>query len=687
MNRFRDDAAAPPVEPPPAPAAHPPMPAHSSGMRRRPPHEPIVPAYHPSATERLGTAFRARKREIFAIVALVLALALGVVGTTIGMVRAARQRDAAERARAEADRLRGAAEARGRDAAAVADFHETVFGSLNPWGADRASEVSVEQFLDVAAAKLDAGTLSGQKEGEARIRATLGHGYAGLSLPARAEKQLRRALDIRRELSGRRDDAEVARLMNALSSVLLSLGPAHVQEAEQLATAALDMRRRVYGPDHKEVADSLDQVSAVARVRRDYYTAERRVDEAIAMRRRHPDDPKARTGLASSLTNRAILSWRKGELTATIRDLREAMDNYRGEIPGDHLLLGVLHSRLGAAYAADGHWADAMREFRQSVDVRRRHRPESHGDITEPFRRLVVITWEQGDFDGAQALLTERESRLRAIPNCPAEPLTEVYGQFVGLYQAWGKPEQAAPWSGKFRDSIGREIAEASAVVEKDPSRAKGYFDRAKLYVRAGQFREASADYQRGIQIDPTDHWPWYYEGCLLAYLDDEPAYRRHCADMLQRFGASSDGHILDCTVKTCSLLPNGAGGEPARLNQMANQVWALGAKDERNVTWFRLLKGMAEYRAGNAEPATNWLTATLQPVLPHRTATVELYLAMACRKLGKTDQARAALASAEQRVAQSTPKPGVGDLAEGGIENWLICQTALREARSTVSK
>jgi tetratricopeptide (TPR) repeat protein len=362
------------------------------------------------------------------------------------------------------------------------------------------------------------------------------------------------------------------------------------------------------------------------------------------------------------------------------------MDNYRGEIPDDHLLLGVLHSRLGAAYAADGHWADATRHFRQSVDVRRRHRPESHGDITDPFRRLVVITWEQGDFAGAEALLTDREARLRGIANCPAEPLTEVCGQFVGLYQAWGKPERIEPWSRKFRDSIAREIAETSALIQKNPSRAKGYFDRAKLYVRAGRFNEASADYQRGIQIDPSDHWPWYYEGCLLAYLNDEPAYRQHCAGMLQRFGSSSDGHILDCTVKTCSLLPNGAGGDPSRLNQMANQVWALGAKDERNVTWFRLLKGMAEYRAGNPEPAINWLVATLEPVLPHRTATVELLLAMAYHRLGKTADAQASLASAEQRIERNTPRPGVGDLAEGGIENWLICQTALREGRATLA-
>lgn len=656
-------------------------------MRRRHAHGPIIAEYHPTGAERLGATLRAHKFGIAATVALLVLLVLGIIGTTAGMMRAARQRDAALAARAEAERLRAAAESRQREATAVSGFLEAVLGSVNPWGADRASEVSVEQMLDAAAAKLDDGLLRGQKEGEARVRATLGVAYAGLALPGRAEPQLRRAMELQRDLHPRGDHAEVARVMNVLSSVLLSFGPRKADEAEQLATAGLEMRRRLFGPEHKEVADSLDAVSAVCLARRDYFTAERRADEAVAMRRRLPPELRAKSGLALSLTNRAMLLWRKGEVTATIRDLREAMDNYRGEIPDDHLHLGVLHSRLGAAHFAAGNRPEAVRHFRQAIDIRRKHRPESHGDIAEPFRRLVVMLWEQDEFDAAEKLLKDREARLGAINDCPPEPTSEVCGQFVGLYQAWGKPEQAALWGKRTQESLAREVALATAQIERRPNQARPYADRAKLRVRAGQFKDAAADFSRAIAIDPADHWPWYYHGCLLAYLGDEPAYKAHCAQMVQRFGSAVDGHLLDCTVKTCSLLPNGAGGDPERLNQIANQVWALGSKDERNVAWFRLLKGMAEYRAGGHERAINWLTASLQPALPHRSATGELYLAMAYHRMGKTDDARAALARAEDRVQRLTPKPGVGDLAEGGIENWLICQTALREARAVVGK
>jgi tetratricopeptide (TPR) repeat protein len=657
-------------------------------LRRRHAHEPVVPAYHPSAGERLGAAFRNHRREIFAVTALVVALVLGIIGTTAGMVRAARQRDAALAARAEADRLRTVAEAGRREAAAVSDFLEAVLGSVNPWGADKATEVSVEQMLDVAAKKLDGGALAGQADAEARVRATLGHAYAGLGVQGRAEPQFRKALALQKNLDPRGDSPDVARSMNALAGVLISNGaPAKVAEAEKLAGAALEMRRRIWGEEHKEVADSLDTLSAALRVKRDYSTAERRVEEALAMRRRLPPDPAARTGLAGSLTNRAILMWRRGELTQTIADLREAMEIDRAALPEDHLLLGALHARLGAAYSSAGKRPEAIDEFRQSVDVLRRHRTEAASDIGDAFGKMAVLMVEQGQYPQAEQLLIDRDARLRALPDCPADVRSDLCGRFVCLYQAWGKPDKVQPWAQNLRDSFVREIAAATAQVDKSPKKAKPYFDRAKLRVRAGQFREAADDYAKGLALDGNDHWPWFYDGCLLAYLGDELAYRNHCAKMLERFSSSPDGHVLDCTVKTCDLLPNGAGGDAQRLNQIANQVWALGSKDERNAAWFRLLKGMAEFRAGSPDRAINWLTGALAPDLPHRTATAELYLAMAHHQLGHTDEAKALLASAEDRIARLTPKPGVGDLAEGGVENWLICQTALREARAAVGK
>ena len=134
MNRLDEDrapshpAAAAPAAPRAGAAPGPHAAAHAGvhPMRRRAAHEPVVPAYHPGPGERLRSAFRSHRREIAAVAALIVALSLGIVGTTVGMVRAARKRDEALAARAEADRLRTAAEAGRREAAAVSEFLEAV---------------------------------------------------------------------------------------------------------------------------------------------------------------------------------------------------------------------------------------------------------------------------------------------------------------------------------------------------------------------------------------------------------------------------------------------------------------------------------------------------------------------------------------------------------------------------------
>lgn len=579
-----------------------------------------------SRPERLARAIREHKLEAATVAALVVVLALGVVGTSVGMVRASRQRDAALAAQADAERLRRLAEDRQREAGSVNEFLEAVLASANPWGTERGSEVSVEQMLDVASSKLDAGSMRGQTEAEARVRTTLGQAYGGLSLYPKAERHLRKALEALQQLHRREDHPDVARAMAALANILTALDAPNFPEAEQLATAALEMRRRIYGPDHREVADSLDTLSAVCRLHRDFYTAERRVAEALEMRRRLPPGPTSKIDLARTLTNRAILLWRKGELTQTIQDLREAAGYYAGELPADHLVLGGVEYRLAIALDSAGKRDEAVEHYRRCLDIRRRHRAEGLDEIADPVRRLALGLRDTGKYESAEQVLLDREERLRQRGGGPADQRTELYGLLVGLYHAWDKPERVSAWGERFQKLLGEEIAARTAEANRKPSQARPLFDRAKLRARAGQFRQAVEDYARGLVIDPSDHWPWFYQGCVLAYLGDEAAYKKHCAQMLERFGSRAEGPVLDCTAKTCSLVPG--AGDPERLNQIANRVWVLGGKDERNAPWFRLLRGLTEYRAGNPDRAVEWLTTAATPELQHRTATAELLLA-----------------------------------------------------------
>jgi hypothetical protein len=103
------------------------------------------------------------------------------------------------------------------------------------------------------------------------------------------------------------------------------------------------------------------------------------------------------------------------------------------------------------------------------------------------------------------------------------------------------------------------------------------------------------------------------------------------------------------------------------------------------------LLKGLAESRAGRYEQAAGWLEKcrTSQPDVPAaRTIAADAYLAIARHGLGQEQEARTALERAGRRAGKDLPPADSGHLdteASAGIENWLVAQTALREAEQLV--
>jgi hypothetical protein len=55
------------------------------------------------------------------------------------------------------------------------------------------------------------------------------------------------------------------------------------------------------------------------------------------------------------------------------------------------------------------------------------------------------------------------------------------------------------------------------------------------------------------------------------------------------------------------------------------------------------------------------------------------------CEGAKRTGPPAPALEGAERTFASAEPKPGTRDLGVGGIENYLLCHVARREARATV--
>jgi len=239
-----------------------------------------------------------------------------------------------------------------------------------------------------------------------------------------------------------------------------------------------------------------------------------------------------------------------------------------------------------------------------------------------------------------------------------------------------GREEDAA--------KVDRQLNTAMMALAAAPaSTAPALTNRAELRIRLGQFKEAAADAARAMELDPTPIWAWYYRGCLLAYLEDEPAYRAHCDAMLKQFehGGPREG---ERTAKTCLLLP----GTPhlARLDAVLDRALATDTGDLR--AWDQLAKAMAEYRDERFDACIRTAGEAAAGLRDDASgkAAAQLFAAMAHHQLGRPDKAEPILNEVARYVEQDVPKFGVnGAGSDYSVENWLIRQVTLREAKRVI--
>ena len=124
------------------------------------------------------------------------------------------------------------------------------------------------------------------------------------------------------------------------------------------------------------------------------------------------------------------------------------------------------------------------------------------------------------------------------------------------------------------------------------PDNAKTFAARGKLYARRVRWQEATADLDNAIDLDPTDHFIWYQLAPLRLYTGDVEGYRRHCRQMLQRFGEPNDATIARRTAQACQLMAD-AVEDPHVPSVLAE----FAMKEAATSPWSPVVRGEAHYR------------------------------------------------------------------------------------------
>ena len=203
----------------------------------------------------------------------------------------------------------------------------------------------------------------------ARAHGDLGHHQRTKELLYGALK-LQRA--DRETLSPTMDMAESLTLLSYVHGMLGELDPMLALRHESLA-----IRETLYGTDHLEVALALNDLCFAYKDIGEYEKARDFCLKALEIRRRHGNE----SGIASSLSNLALVELGLGTLDDAEQHLREALTWSLGHYPNGHPRTARYHMNLGQVLLERGELEAAERAYAEGRRVFTRNLPSDHRSL------------------------------------------------------------------------------------------------------------------------------------------------------------------------------------------------------------------------------------------------------------------------------------------------------------------
>jgi serine/threonine protein kinase/tetratricopeptide (TPR) repeat protein len=393
-------------------------------------HEPVL-AGPPTMGYKLRKFIRRNRPQVIAAALVVLALVLGMAGTTFGLIRAEHRRVEADEARKrEEQRAEGErkakleAEAREAEIAAVLKFVETrVFAAARP--KDQSGGLGYDvKLADAVKAALPsvATSFPNQPLIEARLRMTIGTSFWHLGDPKTAIEQFQAARDLNARHRGP-DDPYTLGCMNDLANSYAIAGRMH--DAVALFEQTRERRKARLGADHP------DTLATTVNLALGYGTLGR-VSEAIKlheevlpiMKARMPDHPFT----FNCMEGLALAYHGGGRSREAVTLFEEVFQSRRARVGAGHPELLSSMNNLAGCYAALGRAKEALKLLEEVVQLRKEWLGPDHADTLSSMNNLVNSYTDAGRLADSLSLLKDTlERRQRRVAAEPGNPMEESY--------------------------------------------------------------------------------------------------------------------------------------------------------------------------------------------------------------------------------------------------------------------
>ncbi len=406
---------------------------------------------------------------------------------------------------------RDRAQVQAEKAARISELLTSVLTSVDPYRTPGATEPTVRNLLDSAAARV-ATELADQPELQAEMLTVIGRTYESLGIYDKALPTLEQALAISRRAFGNAH-VRVAQSLNDLGVLYRSTGD--WKAAEQVLAESLAMRRRLLGSQHPDLAITLVEWARLMRDRGRAGDAETAAREALVIRTAVYGDEHRQT--ATSKRELGLLLWDKSDLEGAELLLRQNVETSARQLGADHPNVASAKASLGALLIARGDYAAGEALLRGTVETRRKIFGDTHEEYGGALIGLAYALEAQGRLAEAQALI---EQGLGIVTPQVGETHPQVISATLDLVRvrltrgerrgiepiargALAVREKAYP-AGDWRVAQAQSLLAAALIAERRGAEAEPLMlaaDRVLKPVPGRQARERDANRRRLAEL------------------------------------------------------------------------------------------------------------------------------------------------------------------------------------------
>jgi serine/threonine protein kinase/tetratricopeptide (TPR) repeat protein len=334
-------------------------------------------------------------------------------------------------------------------------------------------------------------------------------------------------------------------------------------------------------------------------------------------------------------------------------------------------LVVVFNANLGQLSFANLDFAIGFHE--QMLAALREVLPPDHPSTLLYMNTLAAVYRLAGKIDRAVAIYEQALPAMKARLGADYPATLDTMISLAAMYEAQGQLARAdVLWQGARANRLKQPAAE---IRSED---GQWLWQRGARYVNSGQYHRGAPYYAAALKYS-SDPMLWFQAAHVWLQLGDKELYRRHCQEMLRRFGDTEDPVAAHRTAKACLLLPE-AVGDRALLGRLADRAVA----DTMNDLYphFLLTRALAYLRAGEFARAGEVLEKELAPNPQgwwHPNGPAFQVLAMAHHRQGHAEETAKALGNARAIMERT------GYLASPW-NDWLVFQLFRREAEALIA-